>query len=61
MILASAQQLNFYYWMRLTRTFDERRVTLRKQGREIGGAFSQRGYEADSVGAGCALGPDDAA
>ena len=48
-----------YYWRRLTRTFDERRVALWKQGRGIGGAFSQRGHEAIGIGAGCALGPDD--
>ena len=45
--------------MRLTRTFDERMVALWKQGRGVGGTFSQRGHEAISVGAGCALGPDD--
>ena len=26
--LTRGQQLNFYYWMRLTRTFDERMVAL---------------------------------
>lgn len=45
--------------MRLTRTFDERMVALWKQGRGVGGTFSQRGHEAISVGAGYALGPDD--
>ena len=59
MILSSAQQLDLYYWMRLTRTFDERMVALWKQGRGVGGTFSQRGHEAISVGAGCALGPRD--
>ena len=57
--LTRGQRLNFYYWMRLTRTFDERMVALWKQGRGVGGTFSQRGHEAISVGAGCALGPDD--
>ena len=57
--LTRGQQLDFYYWMRLTRTFDERMVALWKQGRGVGGTFSQRGHEAISVGAGCALGPDD--
>jgi pyruvate dehydrogenase E1 component alpha subunit len=45
--------------MRLTRTFDERMLALWKQGRGVGGTFSQRGHEAIGVGAGYALGPDD--
>ena len=53
------QKLELYYWMRLTRTFDDRMVALWKQGRGIGGTFSQRGHEAISVGVGYALGPDD--
>jgi TPP-dependent pyruvate/acetoin dehydrogenase alpha subunit len=53
------QKLELYYWMRLTRTFDERMVALWKQGRGVGGTFSQRGHEAISVGIGYALGPDD--
>jgi TPP-dependent pyruvate/acetoin dehydrogenase alpha subunit len=57
--LAPEQKLTLYYWMRLTRTFDERMVALWKQGRGVGGAFSQRGHEATSVGAGFALGPAD--
>ena len=36
MILSSAQQLDLYYWMRLTRTFDERMVALWKQGQRGG-------------------------
>lgn len=48
-----------YAWMRLTRVFDETMVSMWKSGRGIGGAFSQRGHEAISVGAGLALGPDD--
>jgi TPP-dependent pyruvate/acetoin dehydrogenase alpha subunit len=58
-ILTRGQRLDFYYWMHLTRTFDERMVALWKQGRGVGGTFSQRGHEAISVGAGCALGPAD--
>lgn len=57
--LNPAQRLELYYWMRLTRTFDERMVALWKQGRGVGGTFSQRGHEAISVGAAYALGPDD--
>jgi len=48
-----------YRWMTLTRTFDETMVAMWKQGRGIGGTFSERGHEAVSVGAGLALGPDD--
>jgi TPP-dependent pyruvate/acetoin dehydrogenase alpha subunit len=57
--LSAARRLDMYYWMRLTRIFDERMVLLWKQGRGVGGTFSQRGHEAISVGAGFALGPDD--
>ncbi len=55
------QKLELYYWMRLTRTFDEAMLALWKQGRGVGGTFSQRGHEAISVGAGYALGPEDVA
>ena len=57
--LAPQQQLDLYYWMRLTRTFDDRMLAHWKQGRGVGGTFSQRGHEAISIGAGYALGPDD--
>lgn len=60
-MLDPQQQLDLYYWMRLTRTFDDHMLALWKQGRGLGGTFSQRGHEAISVGAGCALGPDDVA
>jgi len=53
------KRLEFYYWMRLTRALDERMVALWKQGRGVGGTFSQRGHEGISVGAGLALGPQD--
>jgi pyruvate dehydrogenase E1 component alpha subunit len=45
--------------MRLARAFDDRVVTLHKQGQIAGGSFSQLGHEAISVGAALALGPDD--
>lgn len=57
--LTPAQKLDLYYWMRLTRTFDEQVMALWKQGRGVGGVFSQRGHEAISVGAAYALDPDD--
>ena len=57
--LAPQQKLELYYWMRLTRTFDDRMLAHWKQGRGVGGTFSQRGHEAISIGAGYALEPDD--
>jgi pyruvate dehydrogenase E1 component alpha subunit len=52
-------KLTTFYWLQLTRTFDERMLALWKQGRGVGGTFSQRGHEAISVGAASALGPHD--
>ena len=51
--------IEMYAWMALTRAFDDQMVAMWKQGRGLGGAFSQRGHEAISVGAGLALEPDD--
>lgn len=53
------QLIEMYAWMSLTRAFDDQMVAMWKQGRGLGGAFSERGHEAISVGAGLALGPDD--
>jgi pyruvate dehydrogenase E1 component alpha subunit len=58
-MLTRDQQLELFYWMSLTRSFDENMVALWKEGRGLGGTFSQRGHEAISVGAGYALAPDD--
>ena len=57
--LTAEQKLELYYWMILTRTFDERMVALYRQGRGLGGVFSQRGHEAISVAVGYALEADD--
>jgi TPP-dependent pyruvate/acetoin dehydrogenase alpha subunit len=57
--LTSEQKLEIYYWMVLTRTFDEGMVSLWKQGRGLGGTFSERGHEAVSVGSAYALAPED--
>ncbi len=51
--------LNMYRWMVLTRTFDDAMVAMWKQGRGVGGTFSQRGHEAISVGVALATRPDD--
>lgn len=48
-----------HYWMRFTRAFDDRLDFLFKQGKLVGGLFSQRGHEAISVGAALALSKDD--
>src|SRR5438034_2032553 len=48
-----------HYWMRFTRAFDDRLDSLFKQGKLVGGLFSERGHEAISVGAALALGQDD--
>ncbi|MCX6046052.1 MAG: thiamine pyrophosphate-dependent dehydrogenase E1 component subunit alpha [Chloroflexi bacterium] len=57
--LTRDQKLEIYYWMRLTRTFDDIAVAYWKQGRGVGGMFSERGHEAISVGTGYALAPED--
>jgi TPP-dependent pyruvate/acetoin dehydrogenase alpha subunit len=57
--LTPQQKLEIYYWMRLTRTYDDTMVAHWKQGRGLGGVFSQRGHEAISVGSGYALEPED--
>lgn len=57
--LTRDQKLEIYYWMRLTRTLDDRAVAHWKQGRGVGGMFSQRGHEAISIGTGYALAPED--
>jgi pyruvate dehydrogenase E1 component alpha subunit len=57
--LTPQQRLELYYWMCLTRTFDDVMVAYWRQGRGLGGVFSQRGHEAISVGAGYALEADD--
>lgn len=52
-------RVDLYRWMRLTRTFDDVMLSMWKQGRGVGGTFSQRGHEAISVGAAAALRPED--
>jgi TPP-dependent pyruvate/acetoin dehydrogenase alpha subunit len=57
--LSIHQKFELYYWMQLTRTYDDQMVAYWRQGRGLGGVFSQRGHEAISVGTGYALEPDD--
>lgn len=53
--LTREQKLELYYYMRLTRTLEERLVNLYRQTKVIGGLFRSLGQEADSVGAAYAL------
>ena len=57
--LSRAQLLDLYYWMRLTRSLEERLVSLHRQGRVVGGVFRSLGQEADAVGSAYALEPGD--
>ncbi len=59
--LSTFQRLEIYHFLYLTRRFDERMVSLWKQGRGLGTSFSARGHEAVSVGCGYALEEDDVA
>jgi TPP-dependent pyruvate/acetoin dehydrogenase alpha subunit len=53
--LNRAQLLDLYYWMRLTRSLEERLVSLHRQGKVVGGLFRSLGQEADAVGSAYAL------
>jgi TPP-dependent pyruvate/acetoin dehydrogenase alpha subunit len=53
--LTQAQKLELYYWMRLTRSLEERLVALYRQTKVIGGLFRSLGQEADAVGSAYAL------
>lgn len=53
--LSREQLLELYYWMRLTRTLEERLVALYRQTKVVGGLFRSLGQEADAVGACFAL------
>ncbi|HJQ21179.1 MAG TPA: thiamine pyrophosphate-dependent dehydrogenase E1 component subunit alpha [Gemmatimonadaceae bacterium] len=53
--LSRAQLLDLYYWMRLTRTLEERLVALYRQTKVVGGLFRSLGQEADAVGSAYAL------
>lgn len=55
MALTREQKLELYYYMRLTRSLEERLVNLYRQTKVIGGLFRSLGQEADAVGAAYAL------
>src|SRR5215203_856494 len=54
-LLSRDQRLELYYWMRLTRTLEERLVALYRQTKVVGGLFRSLGQEADAVGSTFAL------
>ncbi len=49
------RKLELYYWMRLTRTLEDRLVALYRQTKVVGGLFRSLGQEADAVGSCYAL------
>jgi len=53
--LTKTQKLELYYYMRLTRSLEERLVNLYRQTKVIGGLFRSLGQEADAVGSAFAL------
>ena len=53
--LSREQLLALYYWMRLTRSLEERLVALYRQTKVVGGLFRSLGQEADAVGSTFAL------
>lgn len=53
--LGRGQLHELYYWMRLTRSLEEKLVALYRQTKVIGGLFRSLGQEADAVGTAYAL------
>ena len=53
--LSLEQKVELYYWMRLTRSLEERLVNLYRQTKVVGGLFRSFGQEADAVGSAFAL------
>jgi TPP-dependent pyruvate/acetoin dehydrogenase alpha subunit len=53
--LSLEQKVELYYWMRLTRSLEERLVNLYRQTKVVGGLFRSLGQEADAVGSAFAL------
>ena len=55
MELDKSQLLELFYFMRLTRSLEERLDNLLKQGKLVGGLFRSLGQEATAVGSAYAL------
>ena len=53
--LTREQLVELYYYMRLTRSLEERLVNLYRQTKVVGGLFRSLGQEADAVGSAYAL------
>src|SRR5713101_3763870 len=53
--LSSDQLIEIYYYLRLTRTLEERLVALYRQSKVIGGLFRSLGQEGESVASAYAL------
>jgi pyruvate dehydrogenase E1 component alpha subunit/2-oxoisovalerate dehydrogenase E1 component alpha subunit len=53
--LSREQKLELYYFMRLTRSLEDRLVNLYRQTKVVGGLFRSLGQEADAVGSAYAL------
>jgi pyruvate dehydrogenase E1 component alpha subunit/2-oxoisovalerate dehydrogenase E1 component alpha subunit len=57
--LTREQLLEIYYYLRLTRSLEERLVNLYRQGKVIGGLYRSLGQEGESVASAYALRPGD--
>jgi TPP-dependent pyruvate/acetoin dehydrogenase alpha subunit len=57
--LSREQLLDLYYWMRLTRSLEERLVNLYRQTKVVGGLFRSLGQEGCAVGSAYALRRED--
>ena len=57
--LSKEQYLQLYYYMRLTREFEESILKLYRQGKIVGGAYTGNGNEATAVGSAFALEKQD--
>jgi acetoin:2,6-dichlorophenolindophenol oxidoreductase subunit alpha len=55
MALSNQERLELYYYLRLTREFDNAVLRLYRQGKVVGGAYSSNGNEATAVGSAYAL------
>jgi len=58
-MLTKSQLHELYYWLLLTRTLEDRIVSLHRTGKIYGNFCTSRGQEAISVGTAFALQPDD--
>ncbi len=54
-VLSKDQYLQLYFYMRLTREFEESILKLYRQGKIVGGAYTGNGNEATAVGSAFAL------